>query len=128
MEEARKAFEELKGNIKEYIEIQTNYYYLRFVEKISALTAQGGIFITILLAIFMFFLLLSMAFAFLFNYLMNSVFAGFFIISALYLLFILVLIWQQDKLKVIIMNAVIKAMFVDDEEIDSEEKKYAEKK
>lgn len=125
MKEAKEKFETIQDDVREYIEMKSRYYYLKFIDKVSGLVAQGGLFVTLLLASFIFIILLSIAIAFLLNDLLKSVYVGFFIVSGIYLLFIFVLLWRKKQIELLIINSIVKGLLTDSEE--DYEKKDTEK-
>jgi len=103
--ENRNGFEQLYLDVKKYVELQTEYVKVEFVEKLSILLSSLLIVIVIIIlglgAMFYFFFFLAYSFE---NY-FGSLATSFGIISVIYLLFVGVLIIAR---KTLIINPLVK--------------------
>lgn len=101
-------------NIKEYVNIRKDLAYLTIAEKASG--AAAGIAVGSILGILGFFVILfaNLALGFYLSEIIGNTYAGFLILTGLYLIISLIVFFTKDKLiKKPIENGVIKSLFKD---------------
>ncbi|MBC7744393.1 MAG: phage holin family protein [Flavobacterium sp.] len=101
-------------NIKEYVNIRKDLAYLTIAEKASG--AAAGIAVGSILGILGFFVILfaNLALGFYLSEIIGNTYAGFLILTGLYLFISLIVFFTKDKLiKKPIENGVIKSLFKD---------------
>jgi uncharacterized membrane protein YagU involved in acid resistance len=108
--------EQVKEQLKTYVELRTDLFKARFTEKISIVAGKlfAGI---ILLFVFAFAVLfVSLVAGFYFTKLFDSMFAGFGVVAGFYVfLFILILIFKKQLVETPVANQIISIVYESDE-------------
>jgi len=119
MEKAFAKIEELTDTIKEYADTRIESAKLDVAEKLSSILANllAGILIT---TVFLFALIFAgIALGFVLGAWMGKMWAGFLVVSGLYLLIGIVVWTAREKIiRLPVMNALIKQLFSNDNEED----------
>ena len=110
-EEFKKA-EELAMHFKAYVETEIELFKLRFAEKLSKILSNFLALMIVIGVALLFVLFASLALAFLIGEWLGRISAGFFIVSALYLL-MGVFIWKlrERLIRIPILNAILGQLF-----------------
>ena len=110
-EEFKKA-EELAMHFKAYVETEIELFKLRFAEKLSKILSNFLALMVVIGVALLFVLFASLALAFLIGEWLGRISAGFFIVSALYLL-MGVFIWKlrERLIRIPILNAILGQLF-----------------
>lgn len=115
MEDSGKIFEKLKEDVTTYIELKFEFLKLSTYErtgKVVALLSYGLIF---LFAAFFAFLFIFLALGFFLGELFHSTGLGFTGVSLLYILFIIAIVLNKEKIQDKVQNEVIAALTANDE-------------
>lgn len=112
LEEEFKNAEELAMHVKAYIQTEIELFKLRFAEKLSKIVSNFIAAMVIVGVLLLFMLFVSLALAFLIGEWLGRISAGFFIVSALYLLAGM-LIWnlREKLIRIPILNAILRQLF-----------------
>lgn len=119
MENAFAKAEELVSNLKAYFDSRIESIKLGAAEKISVVIANLVAGIILLFVFFLFIIFAGIAFSFLLGNWIGSTWAGFLIVSGLYLV-LGIIVWagRGKFLRLPLMNAMIKQLFNQDDEED----------
>ena len=116
-EEFKKA-EELAMHFKAYIQTEIELFKLRIAEKISKILANFLAAIVVIGIILLFILFVSVALALLIGEMLGKMSAGFFIVSALYLLAGIIIWHAREKLiRIPILNTILSQLFDNEKEL-----------
>ncbi|TVR76412.1 MAG: hypothetical protein EA412_13705 [Chitinophagaceae bacterium] len=127
MEEAKQKFKELKEELKEYVRLQSDYYYFKLIDKVSTSIALVSILLILLLSAFMLVLLLSFGLAIWLNYQFDSFFLGFGLAALVYFLIISILMIFRKSLTHAIAGFFIRAIMDSGEDEKTAEEGNEEK-
>ena len=110
-EEAKEHWEELKGLATDYVEARIELVKVEASEKIVRVI--GAIFTMVVLIVVLAFVLIAVSILFgaYLNHLLKSVYAGYLIVAAVYLIEFILLFVQRKKVQEFFMNHIIKAMY-----------------
>jgi cytochrome c biogenesis protein CcdA len=116
--------EEFTDHIKDYINTRIDLIKLQLAEKTSKIIAGFIAGITVAIIFLMFFLFVNISIAYLLGEWIGRIWAGFLIVSGLYL-FLGIFIWtaRNKLIRIPIMNKLIEVLFNNDKE-DEEDQKY----
>ena len=117
MSEEFNKFESLADQLKAYVNTRVSQAKLSFAEKVSNLAATIIAMLMSALVFFLFITLLCVAMSLLIGQWLGSLWLGFLIVSGLVLLLGLIIWLAKDRIfRIPIMNALIEAMFENEEE------------
>lgn len=117
MSEEFNKFESLAEQLKAYVNTRVSQVKLSLAEKVSNLAASIIAMLLSALVFFLFFTLFCVAAALLIGQWLNSLWLGFLIVSGFVLLIGLIIWLAKDKLfRLPIMNALIEALFENEDE------------
>lgn len=109
--------EELADNIKELVNVKLDSAKLAVAEKSSKVAANLIAGIVVVLTVTLFVIFLSVALAFFLAEILNSTWAGFLIVSGVYLLIaIIIRLVKERAIRIPIMNSILSQLFKEDED------------
>ncbi|MDR2774916.1 MAG: phage holin family protein [Tannerella sp.] len=120
--EAEEIFRELKDDISAYAELKLELLKLNAYERIGKVFAvlSYGL---LLSALILFAILFAMlAFGFLLSKQLDSTTAGFAIVAGLYVILILLVIFNRERIRLRVINIIISALSADKQKKDAETK------
>jgi hypothetical protein len=124
MEKVFAKAEEFTDHIKDYINTRIDLIKLQVAEKTSKIIAGFIAGIAVAIVFLMFFLFVNISIAYLLGEWIGKIWAGFLIVSGLYL-FLGIFIWttRNKLIRIPIMNKMIETLFKNESE-DEEDQKY----
>lgn len=109
--------EDLAGNIKELVNVKFDSVKLTVAEKSSKIVSNIISAIIVVLAITFFVVFFSVALAYFLGELLNNTWAGFLIISGMYLIMALIMrLVKERAIRIPIMNSILSQFFKEDED------------
>ena len=106
--------ENLRNSAQEYIETQVKLFKLQAAEKVSALVAAMAAYMILSFFLLFFLLFASIAGAYVLSEMIGRPYAGFLIVSGIYLLTGLIIFINREKLlRRPLLNAIIRQLFKD---------------
>ena len=107
--------ENLRNTAQEYIETQVKLFKLQAAEKVSALVATTAAYLILSVFLLFFLLFASIAGAYVLSEIIGRPYAGFLIVSGIYLVIGLVIFLNREKLlRRPLLNAIIRQLFKED--------------
>lgn len=110
-DEAKEHWEELKGLATDYVESRIELVKIEASEKIARVFGAMVTMLILIMVLAFVLIAFSIVVGAYLNHLLNSVYAGYLIVSAVYLIEFILLFVQRKKVQEFFMNHIIKAMF-----------------
>ncbi|MDR1523751.1 MAG: phage holin family protein [Tannerella sp.] len=124
--DAEKFFRELKDDISTYAELKLELIKLNAYERIGKVIAVFSYGLLLSALIFFAILFAMLALGFLLNKWLDSTTAGFAIVAGLYVMLILLVIFNRERIRLLVINIIISALNSNEQEKDAATKSTSE--